>query len=303
MLAIEKSAGLGLKIESVLGHTYRYSYKMSSSYQEKKAEIVAEIKEAKKQVQFIGKMMDYKNPHVAFGEWEEVYSVQPVTETLWTEDTPLFKRGTTYYQTYGGGPEGGYFVKDVEEHDGVKIHWVYKVSRNWFNPWRYEKIPNAVLEYEPEDEMAGKTARCRVIEVYPLHESREISNRHVLWGNAIEIVKALRDGYSSTDSHYQHLCIGIILHHFAYMDRYLDLVPADSCPTYKSVLQTLDRKQRAEDGEGSESEAEESSDESDSGSDSESEEEVVCCKKKIKTSDIIRSSEGTNICKDCWTWR
>ena len=211
-------------------------------------------------------MSSSKYIHSVLGDWEEVFSVRPVTASLWTESYPDFQTNTLYYQTSGGGGESGYFVKDTGKptHPGsladTTIKQVFKVRRGWFQPWSVEEIEDSVLEYEPADEMAGKTARCRLIEVYRLYDSKVICQRHSLAGNAVEIVKALRDGYSSTDSHYQHLCIGIILGHFAYLDKYLDLLPKDSWPTYKEVLHHLARKQENDD----ESSEEESSDEEES---------------------------------------
>lgn len=231
------------------------------------------------------------------GDWEEVYSVQKVT-AAWGDEVAGFHNDATYYQTFGKSPEGGYFVK-VKMGEGNDLNCascdgVWKATRSWGQPWRVEKLKNVVLEYEPSDEMAGRTARCRKIEVYSLKETREIVDTHILWGNAIEIVKCLRDGLSSkADEKYKDLCLGIILEHFSYIDKHLDLLPQDSCPTYKEILHHLARKEE-NDGE--------SSEEEESGSESEEEEvEVVCCKKKVKTEDVVRSSEGTNLCKDCWT--
>ena len=208
---------------------------------------------------------DKKYHHVALGDWQEVFGVQEVTSTLWTESFPEFHKDTTYYKTIRGSPEGGYFVK-VKMGEGDNLNCascdsVWKVRRGFYQPWTIEEIPDAVLEYEPATE--GRTARCRVIEVYSLYDSQIVSQRHSLWGNAIEIVKALRDGYSSRDSEYQHICLGIILEHFTYMDKYLDLVPKESCPTYKEVLHHWARKQENDD----ESSEEDSSEEEESSED------------------------------------
>lgn len=98
-------------------------------------------------------------------EWEEVYSVQLVTPTLWTEQMSSFWTDTTYYQTYGGGPEGGYFVKSfVGEGDNLNCayHTVWKVSRSWYQPWTIEEMKECSLEFQKEDSMKGQTARCRI---------------------------------------------------------------------------------------------------------------------------------------------
>ena len=90
-------------------------------------------------------MSDRTKVQTIIHDWEEVYSVQSLSDI-----------NKIYYQTYGGGPEGGYFVESNK---------VFKVERNWFQPFEIDEIPNAVLEYESSDEMAGKKARCRLIEV------------------------------------------------------------------------------------------------------------------------------------------
>ena len=189
--------------------------------------------------------------HTILYDWEEVYSVQDVSANLWTEDLPLFHDETKYYQTFGGGDEGGYFVRKEK---------VWKVRRGWFQPWKIEKLDNVVLEYEKEDEMAGKTAQCRLIEVVDITETYKINKQHYLWGNAIEIVKCLRDGLGRDgDASYKDLCLGIILDHFHYINKYLDLLPEDTAPTYREVLNDLYKDKNKEDEEGSEKDDSDSS--------------------------------------------
>lgn len=189
-----------------------------------------------------------------FSDWEEVYNVQYVPENLWTANLSFDWTNTKFYKTNTKpGEERGYFV---HKFGGG----VCRVRRSLYQEWVAEKLDNTILEYEPANESAGLTARCRLIEVVNLTETREIVDKHMLWGNAIEIVKNLRDGLGRAgDASYKDLCLGGILHSFAYIDKYLDLLPQDSCPTYKEVLQDLVKKHL--DGESSESE--------DSGSDSE----------------------------------
>ena len=185
------------------------------------------------------------------GEWQDVYSVQDVSENLWTEYHPLFHKDTKYYQTYGGGPEGGYFVKESEPPK------VWKVRRGWFQPWSVEEVENTILEYEPADETNGKTARCRLIEAIDITETYKINKDHLLWGNCVEIVKCLRDGLGRAgDASYKDLCLGSILYHFHYLDKVLDLLPKDTAPSYKEVLEMIYK--RHQDGEESGSEKEDS---------------------------------------------
>jgi hypothetical protein len=202
-------------------------------------------------------MSSLTNPTIktVFGEWEEVYSVQEVTQENFPGLGPTFYKvegAEPYYQTFGGGPEGGYIKKDDE---------VYRVSRGWGQPWKVELLKNVVLEFEPAAEMAGLTARIRKLEVFSLLETRTIIDEHLLWGNAIEIYKCLRDGLSpKADASYKDLCLGIILHHFCQIDKYLDILPPDSCSMTKQNLINLNVQHSKET---SESESE------DSGSDSE----------------------------------
>jgi hypothetical protein len=44
----------------------------------------------------------------------------------------------TYYQTYGGGPEGGFY----HTQDG----W-YELDRTWHQPWKVTKRPDIVVAF------------------------------------------------------------------------------------------------------------------------------------------------------------
>ena len=48
----------------------------------------------------------------------------------------------TYYQTYGGGPEGGF----LETKDG----W-YELDRTWHQPWKVTKRPDIVVLFNSEN--------------------------------------------------------------------------------------------------------------------------------------------------------
>jgi hypothetical protein len=102
-----------------------------------------------------------------------------------------------------------------------------------------------------------------------MSEIRKVIDEHSLWGNAIEVVKCLRDGLHNPDASYKQLCLGIILDNFAYIDEHLDLLPKDSCPSYKEVLHALQKKHSDEDSESESSESEESDTESEDSEDSE----------------------------------
>lgn len=118
---------------------------------------------------------------------------------------------------------------------------------------RYEKLLDEHLKLRSEHSKIQTT--------------RSVIDEHSLWGNAIEIVKCLRDGLDPLkDAEYKDLCLGIILDHFKYIDEHLDLLPKDSCPTYKELLHELkteDSDSESESSEESESEAESEDSDSD----------------------------------------
>jgi hypothetical protein len=93
------------------------------------------------------------------GEWEDCYAVIKNVDNLignWRhlEDFQTYeiedvvagrfrylRFHTVYYQTYGGGPEGGYFVMYVEdstnpdENNKANICGIYAVQRDWCKPF------------------------------------------------------------------------------------------------------------------------------------------------------------------------
>lgn len=87
--------------------------------------------------------------------WEQVYAIVEGVDDLvgqyahlsdWrTTPRDLNDDGyfqTTYYQTYGGGPEGGYFLCYFIYDDGRKeLTSCAKVERTWGEPFRIVKRP------------------------------------------------------------------------------------------------------------------------------------------------------------------
>jgi hypothetical protein len=189
-------------------------------------------------------------------DWSEVYSVEEVKANLWTEEVfPELKTGTTFYRTGGGGETTGFFVKVSENPEDAWCCGVYRVRRALYQSWKWELLKNKTLEYEPADEKNGRVARCRLVEQIDASATRKIVDDHTLWGNAIEIVKNLRDGLDPLrDASYKDLCLRGILYHFQALDNHLGLLPADSCPSYKEVLHSL---KSDEDSESEDSESEE----------------------------------------------
>ena len=81
--------------------------------------------------------------------WEEVYNTPAPT---------YFNRRykhLVYYQTSGGGPEGGYAVNP-------KNGWVYRVSRSWFQPYRCS-LQSKLLRLETAVSESG-ILYCHIIE-------------------------------------------------------------------------------------------------------------------------------------------
>jgi hypothetical protein len=72
-------------------------------------------------------------------EWSEVYSIRNFKEISSEVYSDLWD--AIYYQTYGGGSEGGFLV---QKKDNKEI--IYEVSRNWGVPWCITELPNAVLQ-------------------------------------------------------------------------------------------------------------------------------------------------------------
>ena len=64
---------------------------------------------------------------------------------------------TTYFQTYGGGPEGGYFQRTFYGLNGFDpVDEVYKVERNWGTPFTVERIEGVV-------DLSGDEQSCRIV--------------------------------------------------------------------------------------------------------------------------------------------
>ena len=49
----------------------------------------------------------------------------------------------TYYQTYGGGPEGGFLLSNDNK-------W-YELDRTWHQPWKVTKRPDMVVLFNSEN--------------------------------------------------------------------------------------------------------------------------------------------------------
>jgi len=104
-------------------------------------------------------------------EPEEVYLVVKNVNAMCGdhEHLQMFKRHateegsyyTTYYQTFGGGPEGGYWVRDFYHCNGLDpIQEVYSVERTWGMPFKVERL-HVCLDYDPNGD--GTVGTLRII--------------------------------------------------------------------------------------------------------------------------------------------
>jgi hypothetical protein len=104
-------------------------------------------------------------------KWSDVYHIQVGVNHLCCDVKELqhFKNvnepltiGTTYYMTYGGGPEGGYFEKEIIDIDTCsKTYEVYSVDRTWGTPFTATLISTKPI---------GKRVCDNVIQVKPILE-------------------------------------------------------------------------------------------------------------------------------------
>jgi hypothetical protein len=69
---------------------------------------------------------------------------------------------TTYYQTYGGGPEGGYFLRTFYplDNDAEPINELYSVNRTWGTAFTAELV-DGVLYYNKHGD--GTAGTCHVV--------------------------------------------------------------------------------------------------------------------------------------------
>lgn len=80
-----------------------------------------------------------------------------------TTEDDTGKWETTYYETYGGGPQGGYFVRTFypticiasNGAEGDCVEEVYSVSRTWGTPFEIKKLRGKLKYDEDGDGTAG----------------------------------------------------------------------------------------------------------------------------------------------------
>lgn len=111
--------------------------------------------------------------------WEECYYAAPVTDDMlgdheWLQDFKTYTNdgvrfNTVYYRTYGGGPEGGYFITYYKEQGKCQSQGtvgIYEVRRDWGQPFRIVKDYSTIgskFEFRPGNDMKGQPMAVRVI--------------------------------------------------------------------------------------------------------------------------------------------
>jgi hypothetical protein len=89
--------------------------------------------------------------------WHTCYNKIAVSEVIPQEDTPrnlkqFLGTHTIYYQLWGGGPEGGYFVKYLDDTYETVIG-IWEVNRNWGEYLTPKKLPYAIGIEEQVDQV------------------------------------------------------------------------------------------------------------------------------------------------------
>lgn len=87
-------------------------------------------------------------------EWMEVYSHGSFKDYCGDHEHLQQFKHFTYYQCWGGGPEGGYIFNDNDE--------TYQVNRTWGESFKPERVEGHI-ELAPAESMKGQPMRIRII--------------------------------------------------------------------------------------------------------------------------------------------
>ena len=95
--------------------------------------------------------------------WETVYMVANASEYV-PDDVPKYQKFknsyTKYYQTFGGGPEGGYFIKQWFNGNGeAEKPQIWKVRRSWGETFTLKRLYSAE-GYEFRTNSDGQSEIC-----------------------------------------------------------------------------------------------------------------------------------------------
>ena len=86
--------------------------------------------------------------------WEEIYSQTPLC-CDWVWGNKPFEGNGVFYQTFGGGPSGGFVTSNEARNE------VWRVYRNWGTPYKFTFEQGYVLDIQPNQ----TPPRCRLRKV------------------------------------------------------------------------------------------------------------------------------------------
>ena len=88
---------------------------------------------------------------------EEEEDAGEMTIYLIVKDMQVGELTGTYYQTYGGGPEGGIYK--------TREGW-YEIDRGWYKPWKLTKLESHVIHFNHEYEMGEQVTPSTIRVTY-----------------------------------------------------------------------------------------------------------------------------------------
>ena len=90
-------------------------------------------------------------------DFKQIYYTETFDEYIGKDDYGLHKlQGGQYYQTYGGGHEGGYVILPNDE--------IYEVKRSWFTPFEIVKQIKGKYIIQNEDRKKSLCYGIKIIE-------------------------------------------------------------------------------------------------------------------------------------------
>lgn len=96
-------------------------------------------------------------PAHQYSRWHTCFNKIHSSEVIPQEDTPrnlqkFLGTHTLYFQLWGGGPEGGYFVK-YSDDTYETVLGIWEVNRSWGQYFTPKKLPYAIGIEEQGDEV------------------------------------------------------------------------------------------------------------------------------------------------------
>ena len=92
-----------------------------------------------------------------YSRWQTCFNKINASEVIPQENTPRHLRQflgthTLYFQLWGGGPEGGYFVK-YSDDTYETVLGIWEVNRSWGEYFKHKKLVYAIGIEEQADEV------------------------------------------------------------------------------------------------------------------------------------------------------